>query len=98
MSELLPMERRVHMFVCKLLGLDDSDHEDDGEAQPVEDAIILFLNEARIASVQLYMDTCEEQGVDPSWQSLHEFQDGQRLRFQSQLVQSSSPDAAGGEG
>ena len=33
----------------------------------------------RIGSMQLYMDTCEEQGVDPSWPTLHEFQDGQRL-------------------
>lgn len=33
--------------------------------------------EARIASVQLYMDTCENNSVDPSWESIHEFQDGQ---------------------
>ncbi|MFE5643260.1 hypothetical protein [Rhodococcus sp. NPDC056516] len=33
--------------------------------------------EARIASVQLYMDTCENNSLDPSWESIHEFQDGQ---------------------
>lgn len=33
--------------------------------------------EARIASVQLYMDTCEDNSVDPSWESIHEFHDGQ---------------------
>lgn len=33
--------------------------------------------EARIASVQLYMDTCENNSADPSWESIHEFQDGQ---------------------
>lgn len=84
MSNIESMERRVHILACKLLGLDDEDHEDDEQARPLEDAILMLLNEARVDSVQLYMDTCEEQGVDPSWQSLHDFQDGQRLRFGEQ--------------
>lgn len=50
----------------------------------IEDLLQLFdtytqakEREARIGSVQLYMDACENNGVDPSWESIHEFQDGQ---------------------
>lgn len=54
-------------------------------ADRILDLIIRYGNqrelEGRINSVQLYMDTCEEQGVDPDWPSIHEFQDGQKLAF-----------------
>lgn len=39
--------RRVHIFACAILGLDDSDHEDDDEAKPLEDAIMALLDAER---------------------------------------------------
>lgn len=39
--------------------------------------------EVRIASIQLYMDTCERNGVPPSWRNLREFQDGQRAAYKN---------------
>ena len=39
------LERRVHIAVCKFLDLDDSDHEDDDEAKPLEDALLYFYSE-----------------------------------------------------
>lgn len=36
------------------------------------------IREARIDAVQLYMDTCERNGVPPSWRNLREFQRGQQ--------------------
>jgi hypothetical protein len=37
--------RKVHILACALLGLDDSDHEDDEEAKPLEDAIMRLATE-----------------------------------------------------
>lgn len=59
----------------------DGKREDrDGNARKRAEAkrkMLRLLNTARAESIQLYMDTCEEQGVDPSWPTIHEFQQGQ---------------------
>jgi len=60
---------------------------DEADVEQAADEIVALCQQAaerdelagRIGSIQLYMDTCEEQGIDPSWPTLHEFQDGQRL-------------------
>lgn len=57
---LLPFKRQLHIFVCALLGLDDEDHADDDEAEPVEKALTeLFelytaelVREARVEEAQ----------------------------------------------
>lgn len=36
------------------------------------------MRQARVDSVQLYMDACEDRGQDPDWMTLYAFQYGQR--------------------
>lgn len=47
---------RLHVLVCKILGLDDEDHEDDNEAEPLEKAIMqlfdTYSTQARIDELQ----------------------------------------------
>jgi hypothetical protein len=41
----ISIERQVHILVCTLMDLDDSDHEDDAEAKPLEDAILTLIDQ-----------------------------------------------------
>lgn len=43
-GEISPtLNHRVHVLVCKTLGLDDEDHEDDEVAEPLERQILKIL-------------------------------------------------------
>ena len=57
--------------------------------------LVLLLNQARIKAVQLYIDTCKAQGVDPSWGSLLSFQKGQRLAYERMASLKEQPNQAG---
>src|SRR5947209_18638711 len=46
------IERRVHVLVCNLLGLDDEDHEDDEEAAPLEGTIMQLIADSNQQAVQ----------------------------------------------
>lgn len=37
------------------------------------------VREAKVDAIQLYMDTCEKEGVPPSWRNIRAFQKGQIL-------------------
>ena len=39
------IEHTVHLLVCKVLGLDDEDHEDDELAKPLEDAFLALITQ-----------------------------------------------------
>lgn len=50
------------------------------ETERVDEIVQLIQDEilkARVDAIQLYMDTCEREGVPPSWRNLRAFQDGQ---------------------
>lgn len=40
------IQHKIHVLACKVLGLDDEDHECDDAAKPLEDAMAVIVQEA----------------------------------------------------
>lgn len=46
------LDRRLHILACKLVGLDDEDHEDDELAKPIEKELKEIINQQVLSALE----------------------------------------------